>query len=436
MSVWKDDWKNGKKADGSEEKSVVGMPGATLYEEPNFEYKPKGYSNNPEDLPKPKTTPETVAPKVTYGYDEDGNEVKTVGMPERPAIKSQGTVADKKDAGGVGTRYLNGAFGNAWALTPEEEEKRLRRMTAVNGARALGDSIMAFANSIYTGKGANSAQMPKGEMPDQMAFVDRVNAARKEAEARDFARKQHEDNVAYRNEQLNIARKKEERAQEAQTKRNEWMDARIADLATKKDYNELRNEKMRLENELRAESNPLQIEKYKAQIRQIENNIRNSNLRTAKYLSGGGTGSKSYDEIVTPDGTYRVPKGFVTANLGGQIAATGVEPTERNISGAIRNKSKEQIISEIFNNWDENGEAVLSFMVNGGSYNKGSNEDVKPGVNANKSAGGTQSTGSAAAAQSRGTGSTSGRTGNTSSGTGTANGGTGTWGSSIKRKKK
>ena len=375
----------------------------------------------------------------------------------RGSASTHGTTANTPGSTGArsGVELMNGAFGNAWNLTPEEAEARLRRERAVSGAKALSDSILAFANSVYTGGGGNSATLPKTAMPSEMSFVDRVNEARREAYNRNTAQKQYEDTLAYRDQQLEIAKQKEQRAQEAQDKKNAWMDARIAELETKKDYGELRNKKMELENELKETTNPLQIEKLQAQIKRIETATQNDTRRTnaavaraAHYVSGGSSGGRGGkgDLIYTADGTYVVPTGAFAKNRGALMKAAGVSATETYDQYGVtktRNKPIAQIDEEIQQNWNE---GCTQVMVNVGAYRQGSNAGVKPGVNANSSAGsgrqGNERQGSASAnGTANGTAGGGGGSGNPSkrrsggSANGNANGSKGHKGNPMMKRK-
>lgn len=63
-------------------------------------------------------------------------------------------------------------------ITPEEEEKRKRAASAVEGIGHLGNVMNAFSNLIFTGKGAPSQQLP--EVPDEIQkFEDRLAEKRR-----------------------------------------------------------------------------------------------------------------------------------------------------------------------------------------------------------------------------------------------------------------
>lgn len=63
-------------------------------------------------------------------------------------------------------------------ITPEEEEKRKRAASAVEGIGHLGNVMNAFSNLIFTGKGAPSQQLP--EVPDEIQkFEDRMAEKRR-----------------------------------------------------------------------------------------------------------------------------------------------------------------------------------------------------------------------------------------------------------------
>lgn len=134
------------------------------------------YVNNggvaPENnLPKPKATP--------MGVGGDGRYANT----------------DAK----TGTAALNNLFGDSWALTPEQEQARLRRMHTSSMIGNLGNVMSAFANLYYAGKGAPSQKVPDAVVPDYMSFVDRVNQARRNAEATQLQRDRLMADAEYKN---------------------------------------------------------------------------------------------------------------------------------------------------------------------------------------------------------------------------------------------
>lgn len=64
-------------------------------------------------------------------------------------------------------------------ITPEEEDRRKRAASAVEGVGHLGNVLSAFSNLIFTGKGAPSQELPK--VPDSrlQTFEDRIAEKRR-----------------------------------------------------------------------------------------------------------------------------------------------------------------------------------------------------------------------------------------------------------------
>lgn len=108
----------------------------------------------------------------------------------------------------TGTDEMNAAFGDSWAMSPEEEQRRLRRMRTASAIGNLGNVMSAFANLYYTGKGAPSQKVPDAVIPPYMQFVDRVNQARKNAEAMQMQRDRLASQDAYHDRQMAVQEEK------------------------------------------------------------------------------------------------------------------------------------------------------------------------------------------------------------------------------------
>lgn len=225
------------------------------------------YRNNggvaPENnLPKPKATP--------MGVGGDGRYANT-------------------DVN-TGTAALNNLFGDSWALTPEQEQARLRRMHTSSMIGNLGNVMSAFANLYYAGKGAPSQKVPDAVVPDYMSFVDRVNQARRNAEAMQMQRDRLAADAEYKQEQIRLKEKAEERQQA-------YYDAKIDKMIKEGNLTDLRAEKERIDIEMRIEENPLKLDKLRKEAQRIQATIDNITARTNKTnLEAGGKTVETTDD--------------------------------------------------------------------------------------------------------------------------------------------
>lgn len=64
-------------------------------------------------------------------------------------------------------------------ITPEEEDRRKRAASAVEGVGHLGNVLSAFSNLIFTGKGAPSQELPKVPNSRLQTFEDRIAEKRR-----------------------------------------------------------------------------------------------------------------------------------------------------------------------------------------------------------------------------------------------------------------
>ena len=136
--------------------------------------------------------------------DDKGNVVEK--KPETLPVSPKATPMGVVDENGVddnryktGMDYLRGISGDAGVISPEEEQRRLRRMRTASMIGNLGNVMSAFANLYYTGKGAPSQKVPDAVVPDYMSFVDRVNQARRNAEAMQMQRDRLMADAEYKN---------------------------------------------------------------------------------------------------------------------------------------------------------------------------------------------------------------------------------------------
>lgn len=298
--------------------------------------------------------------------------------------------------------------------TPDEVEAQRKKERRDKMFAAIGDGISALSNLYFTTKGAPNAYDPRHTMSEKVrARYDKLQKdfeQNSRAWTQGYLQAQKMDaDAGYRDFLMKLKEDDNKRKERAQKAKDDYNEARLDGLIEKNKGEELKNEKLRLQNELAQETNPLrvqllhkQIAKADKAIEKMDNDMKNNNARTHKYVTGGGRGSggSKHDVIYTPDGTYDVPTGFMAKNRGALMKAAGVEGTE-NHYGTKRNKSISDIDKEIQEKWNDKCTEIL---VNGGSYRQGSNASVKPGKNSK----GSSSGGSSASSGSRGSGSASG----------------------------
>lgn len=136
--------------------------------------KTKGNLMNPN--PPQITSPGSIASKISQ--EEQKKLVPTTTIPNevQPVIPDMDTkMPDPSEYHQFQDLYTE-LYENP--ITPEEEEKRKRSATAVEGIGHLGNVMNAFSNLIFTGKGAPSQELPK--VPDEIqAFEDRMAEKRR-----------------------------------------------------------------------------------------------------------------------------------------------------------------------------------------------------------------------------------------------------------------
>ena len=198
-----------------------------------------------------------------------------------------------------GTDFLTGIAGDSWALTPEQEQARMRRMRTASAIGNLGNVMSAFANLYYVNKGAPSQKVPDAVVPPYMQFVDRVNQARRNAETMQMQRERLMADTEYKKEQLRLK-------EEAERSKQAWNQARIDKLVKEGDLTELKAEKTRQEIELNAETNPLKIQQLKTNIQNLEASIQqkqaaanNSNASAEKNMALADAARNGKETTVT-----------------------------------------------------------------------------------------------------------------------------------------
>lgn len=263
--------------------------------------------------------------------DDKGNvvEKKPEILPVTPKATPMGVV----DENGVddnryktGMDYLRGISGDAGVISPEKEQRRLRRMRTASAIGNLGNVMSAFANLYYTGKGAPSQKVPDAVIPPYMQFVDRVNQARKNAEAMQMQRDRLAADAEYKQEQIRLKEKAEERQQA-------YYDAKIDKMIKEGNLTDLRAEKERIDIEMRIEENPLKLDKLRKEAQRIQATIDNITARTNKTnLEAGGKTVETTDD---GDGNKTVVTTYGSggAKPAAQASSQSVSQTQTNTSG-------------------------------------------------------------------------------------------------------
>lgn len=136
--------------------------------------KTKGNLMNPN--PPQITSPGSIASKISQEEQKKLAPTTTIPNEVQPVIPDMDTkMSDPSEYHQFQDLYSQ-LYENP--ITPEEEEKRKRAASAVEGIGHLGNVMNAFSNLIFTGKGAPSQQLP--EVPDEIQkFEDRLAEKRR-----------------------------------------------------------------------------------------------------------------------------------------------------------------------------------------------------------------------------------------------------------------
>jgi len=240
-----------------------------------------------------------------------------------------------------GTRDLYGLVGDSMNLSPEEEQRRIRRARTAAMIGNLGNVMSGFANLYYVDKGAPAMQLPEAVVPDYMTFVDRVNGARRAALANQMARERLNQTAAYQRESLELRRQQEERMSaraELEERKQSW----------KEQYEQGRLDILAERNRIDEMYKRGQIERWErdSAIRSLDAATRSRNADTAAHreerLAGGSTVEESvgYDERGRVKTRVTTPNGGVAS--GKPRPAGGNDGSNGNGGGNGVNKNKKQ----------------------------------------------------------------------------------------------
>lgn len=254
------------------------------------------YLNNggvaPENnLPKPKATP--------MGVGGDGRYANT----------------DAK----TGTAALNNLFGDSWALTPEQEQARLRRMHTSSMIGNLGNVMSAFANLYYAGKGAPSQKVPDAVVPDYMSFVDRVNQARRAALNDQYQRDKLQQQIDYQNESIALRKAQEQRLNESARlawRKQDWLEK------YQKGVLDIKAEQNRINEEYKK--GQISIQEWRAANDELKAQAAMLNAKTNSEREGRLAGGQTIEEIdENGDTTTKVTKYNNGASTQGGTGSNG-----------------------------------------------------------------------------------------------------------------
>jgi hypothetical protein len=249
------------------------------------------------NLPEPKATP--------MGVGGDGRYAKT----------------DAKTDANTGTAAMNNLFGDSWALTPEQEQARLRRMHTSSMIGNLGNVMSAFANLYYAGKGAPSQKVPDAVVPDYMSFVDRVNQARRAALNDQYQRDKLQQQIDYQNESIALRKAREQRLNESARlawRKQDWLEKYQAGVL------DIKVEQNRINEEYKK--GQISIQEWRAANDELKAQAAMLNAKTNSAREGRLSGGQTIEEA---DEYGNKKTKVVTPSRGGSSNKQGGAPPSR-----------------------------------------------------------------------------------------------------------
>lgn len=190
-------------------------------------------------------------------------------------------------------------------LTPEDEERRKRSATAVEGIAHLGNVLNAFSNLVFTGKGAPSQTLPKVPAGDLQRFEDRVAENRRRYIGM-LADAKGRDRSAWLDDW------KDEYNKQKMAKENELAQAELAYKQAQTDAAKERAEYQRLINAGVPEKQAAELAYKNAQIG-TQKAIQYRNYQQGKNAY------KAVDSAMDKDGNYYIRNSKLTDNEAKQI---------------------------------------------------------------------------------------------------------------------
>lgn len=246
---------------------------------------------------------ETTTVPIQGMRDNNGNAINSNGdVPAQPIVQNEVQSAAPATNTEMPKESEYHQFQDLYSklyekpITPEDERRRKRATSAVEGVGHLGNVLSAFSNLIFTGKGAPSQELPK--VPDSrlQTFEDRIAEKRR----------------MYANGLMGA------KARDAQA----WKDAYAMRYNQNKAVDDRAMELMKLNSNLSLQQAKLQAQKDIAAERAKETNRHNkaqesigwTNAQTARTNK-----DKAVDSAMSTDGTIYTRNSRLTDNEAMQI---------------------------------------------------------------------------------------------------------------------
>lgn len=263
------------------------------------------------------------------------------------------------------------------ALAPinkEEEDRRMRTASAMNGLMNLSRAMAAFGNYAYAGQGAPAITLPEYRNEDISRWQDRMNAQRMQYIQGRSAIENHRMQMERAQQQLELDKQKAQAA-------NEYKEAQAERMRIQTELDRIKLENGGISPELQAKLKAAEEKEnrlrdqfnlmYGIRERQVavqEQNAATNSRRANAYIvnrAGGGTASKTVDFVVPgndkSEGTvYSVNKNDWVANRRTLAKAVGVPTTYKDMIGRVHARKDEEIDGDIIANWNPRCDEIVN----------------------------------------------------------------------------
>lgn len=269
------------------------------------------------------------------------------------------------------------------ALAPinkEEEDRRMRTASAMNGLMNLSRAMAAFGNYAYAGQGAPAITLPEYRNEDIGRWQDRMSAQRMQYMQGRNAYENHRMQMERAQQQLELDKQKAQTA-------NEYKEAQAERMRIQAKLDRIKLENGGISPELQAKLKAAEEKEnrlreqfdlmYGIRERQVAvqeqnantnrqnavTNSRRANAYIVNRASGGGA-SKTVDFVVPGDdkreGTvYSVNKNDWAANRRTLAKAAGVPTENRDVLGGVHSRKDEEIDGDIIANWNPRCDEIV-----------------------------------------------------------------------------